>query len=266
MSKFTFSISDISDVLKIAEAAAYEAGSYLMKMRGQAKIERQKSSRDDLLDIDLSAENIILTRLHTETPDIGTLSEEAGHEGRQEVYWIIDPLDGSANFQHGNPTFGIALAFVVAKMTVGCVIYLPTNNEMFTAIQNQGAYVNGNRIHTSKTTALEDAIIHIGDIMKEGKPEITNQRLQDISKLFTQARRIRMIGSAATDLAYIACGRADILVNHAKKPWDREAGKLLVLEAGGNTTKYQHQNGETLFIYNNGHIHSIAKMFFASEQ
>ncbi|MBV9259137.1 MAG: inositol monophosphatase [Ktedonobacteraceae bacterium] len=264
MSKLTFSNSDISDLLKIAEAAAYEVGNYLLKMRGQAKIEQQKSSRDDLLDIDLLAEKIILNRLHTKTPDIGTLSEEAGHEGRQEAYWLIDPLDGSANFQHRNPTFGVALAFVVDKTTVGAVIYLPTNGEMFTAVQNQGAYVNGTRIHTSKTSILEDAIIHIGDIMKEGKPEITNQRLQDISKLFTQARRIRMIGSAATDLAYIACGRADILVNHAKKPWDREAGKLLVLEAGGNTTNYQRQDEEFLFVYSNGFIHPTAENLFAS--
>jgi myo-inositol-1(or 4)-monophosphatase len=258
-----FAVSELFDLLKIAEGVAYEAGHYLIKNLGQAKIEHQKSSRDDLLGTDLAAEKIILTKFHTETPNIGTLSEEAGHEGAQELYWIIDPLDGSTNFQHRNPIFGVALALIVDKTTLGSVIYLPMNDEMFTAVQNQGAYLNGMRIKTSNTTFLQDAVIHVGDIMKEGQAEITNKRMQDISKLFMRSRRIRMVGSAATDLAYIACGRADLLVNHAKKPWDREAGKLLVLEAGGKSTEHQHPNEEKLFIYSNKLIHRQAEAIFS---
>ena len=205
--------------------------------------------------MDLAAENIILTRLHRETPTLGTLSEEAGQQGNHEQYWLIDPLDGSANFQHGNPTFAVVLALVVNKMTVCSVIYLPMLHEIFTAIQHQGAYANGKRIATSQISSLDQAIIHAGDMMKEGRSEITNQRMQDLARLFTRARRIRMIGSAATDLAYLACGRADTLVNYAQKPWDREAGKLLLLEAGGTATEYQQPNGEKLFLYSNGLIH-----------
>jgi myo-inositol-1(or 4)-monophosphatase len=255
MSNTNFTASEIYAVLTIAQAAAHEAGSYLIQKQGQAKIEYQKSPKDDLLDVDLAAEKIILTKLHQETPMIGTLSEEAGREGSQEQYWIIDPLDGSANFQHSNPTFGIAIALAVGTTTLGSVIYLPMSEEMFTAVHNQGAYLGKLRIRTSQTAMLEDAIIHLGDIMKAGKPDVTSNHLQEISGLFIRSRRIRMIGSAAADLAYIACGRADALVNHAQKAWDREAGKLLVTEAGGKTTEVHRPNRENLFIYSNAPIH-----------
>jgi myo-inositol-1(or 4)-monophosphatase len=249
-------IVDIPKLLETAEAAAYEAGNYLIKKLGQAKVKDQKSSRDDLLDTDLEAENIILTRLRKDTPDIGILSEEAGVEGNQETYWITDPLDGSANFQHGSPTFAIAIALVIEQVTVGSIIYLPTRNEMFTAIQNQGAYLNKEPISVSTIAHLEEAITHVGDIMKEGNPTITEARTEDITKLLMHARRIRMIGTAATDLAYVACGRADILVNHAADPWDIEAGKLLVIEAGGKATTKPHHIQGVLSIYSNGIIHS----------
>jgi myo-inositol-1(or 4)-monophosphatase len=252
----SMTIADIPKLLETAEAAAYEAGNYLIKKLGQAKIKDQKSSRDDLLDADLEAENIILTWLRKDTPDVGILSEEAGLEGSQETYWITDPLDGSANFQHGSPTFAIAIALVIEQVTRGSVIYLPTRNEMFTAIQNQGAYLNKESINVSTITHLEEAITHVGDIMKEGDPNITEARIEDVSKLLMHARRIRMIGTAATDLAYVACGRADILVNHATDPWDIEAGKLLVIEAGGKATTKQHHINGILSIYSNGIIHS----------
>src|SRR5438552_6898819 len=108
-------------------------------------------------------------------------------------YWIIDPLDGSANFQRGNPTFAVAIALVIEHTTIGSIIYLPTRNETFTAILGQGAYLNGTPISVSQIDEIEKAIIHAGDIMKGGNPTITRKRLADISKLLMQARRIRMI-------------------------------------------------------------------------
>ncbi len=251
--------SDVPRILQIAESAAYEAGDYLVRKLGQAQIKGRKSLRDDLLDVDLEAENIILTKLRKNTPNIGILSEEAGVEGSQDQYWIIDPLDGSANFQHGNPTFAVAIALVTKPETIGGIIYLPTRGEMFTVIQHQGATLNGTPIKVSQVAHLEEAIIHAGDIMKEGRQDITKERIKDISKLFMQSRRIRMIGTAATDLAYVACGRADMLINHTEGPWDIEAGKLLLIEAGGKvTTKQKHNNG-TLSIYSNGIIHDAAE-------
>ncbi|GHO95427.1 inositol monophosphatase [Reticulibacter mediterranei] len=264
MNSNTVDTTDVPRLLEIAKNAARDAGQYLIQKLGQATIKNQKSSRDDLLDIDLEAENIILTKLRKDAPDIGILSEEAGHEGNHDRYWIVDPLDGSANFQHGSPIFAVAIALVVKQITVGSVIYLPTRDEMFTAIYGQGACLNGRLINTSKTKNLDEAIIHIGDIMKEGDPNITMERLEDVSKLLTQARRVRMIGTAATDLAYVACGRADVLVNHATTPWDVEAGKLLLLEANGKFTEKQISNSKQIFIYSNGVVHEAAEKLLFS--
>jgi myo-inositol-1(or 4)-monophosphatase len=255
MNKTRFTLSNLPDMLQTAEQAAREAGNYLIRKLGQATIEHQKSLHDDLLNVDVEAENIILTQLRKTFPEIGTLSEETGQEGNRDQYWIVDPLDGSANFQHGSPLFAIAIALVINQVTALGVIYLPIRDEMFTAIRNQGAYLNRDHIKVSKIATVEDAIIHTGDIMKEGDSRLTRERLEDISKLLMQARRIRMIGTAATDLAYLASGRADALINHAKAPWDIEAGKLLLEEAGGKITTGQRENNEVLSIYSNGTVH-----------
>ena len=149
-------------------------------------------------------------------------------------------------------------------MTVGGVIYLPTRDELFTAIRHQGAFLNKNHIEVSQIAAMSEAIIHVGDFMKENDARTRSEGLQDFSHLAKQARRIRMIGTAATDLAYLACGRADALVNHAAKPWDVEAGKLLVLEAGGETTTLQ-RNSKPLAIYSNKALHQTVKNLLLTE-
>src|SRR5579885_863174 len=187
---------DIPAIVKIAEGAAREAGAYLLQKLGAAKVEHRKSLRDDVLDADLQAEQLIVTRLRKELPHIGMLSEESGQEGAYEHYWIIDPLDGSANFQHGSPLFGIAIALVTHQTTQMGIIYLPTSNEMFIAIHGQGAYLNKARIAVSEVAALHEAIIHVGDFTKEGDLEIINEGLEDFSKVAKHAQRIRMIGTA----------------------------------------------------------------------
>lgn len=259
MNEPTLTGTKTAALLDIAEVAAREAGEFLKGKLGKVHIEYQKSSRDDLLDVDLAAEKIILDKFRAETPDIGILSEEAGHEGDAEQYWIVDPLDGSANFQHGNPSFAIAIALMMKDESIGAVIYLPMWNEMYKAIQGQGAYLNSTQIHVSQISSLEDAIVHVGDIMKEGNAEITEERLKDVSKLFMRVRRIRMIGTAAADLAYLASGKADMLVNHTTTPWDVEAGKLLLFEAGGSVTTKKRNDNQGITIYSNGHIHQKAE-------
>ena len=250
---------NIPQMLEIAQVAARQAGRYLTQKLGSAKVEHQKSLHDDLLDADLEAEKIILSILRAETPTIGILSEEAGTEGEQQHYWIVDPLDGSANFQHGSPTFAVALALVSGQTTVGGVIYLPVRDEMFTASRHEGAYLNGTRIAVSEIATLDEAMAHVGDPVTDSDTTATNEYIADLATLAQQARRVRMIGTAATDLAYVACGRADMLINYAAKPWDIEAGKLLLSEAGGRITSKQYSNSKTMFLYTNENLHKVAQ-------
>ena len=250
---------NVTQLIEIAKTAAHQAGKLLTSKLGTAKIEHQKSLHDDLLDADLEAEKLILTTLKEGAPDIGVLSEEAGSNGEHEHYWIVDPLDGSANFQHGSPTFAIAIALVSNKTTIGRVIYLPMLNEMFTAIQDKGAYLNDTRITVSRIATLGEAIAHVGDPVIDSDKEATDEYITDLSKLAHEARRVRMLGTAATDLAYVACGRADLLINYTPKPWDIEAGKLLLSEAGGRISSKEYPNNKTLFLYTNGQVHQAAE-------
>ena len=144
-------------------------------------------------------------------------------------------------------------------MTIAGIIYLPTSNEMFTAIQNQGAYLNEQQIKVSQTATLGNAVLHIGDFTKENDPQTSGEGLKDFSKLVAQVRRVRMIGTAAADLAYVSCGRAEALINHATHPWDIEAGKLLLLEAWGKATTLERYNGKPLTIYSNNILHQVIK-------
>ncbi len=246
--------ANFSAMLKVAEAAAKEAGVYLLQKIGSATIESEKALHDDLLDVDLEAERMILTRLQIETPDMGTLSEETGQKKAYQNYWIVDPLDGSANFQHGSPLFGIAIALVTNETTVEGVIHLPAQNETFTALKGQGAFLNGQRIYVSSTKTLAKSIVHMGDFAKGSNTAAIHAQAKDIAELAPRIYRMRMIGTAATDLAYLACGRADLLVNHTTTPWDIEAGKLILLEAGGKAT-IKRINNRTVSVYSNGVIH-----------
>ncbi len=173
-------------------------------------------------------------------------------------------MDGSANFQHGSPLFGITIALVSNETTIGGLIYLPISDELFTAMRGEGAYLNGTPISVSQTASLEAAIAHLGDLGKGGNPQIIAERLKHLSTLALHTRRIRMIGSAAMDLAYVACGRADLLVNHATTPWDIEAGKLLLLEAGGKASTKQLHNKQALSIYSNNIIHQAVDELLTS--
>ena len=254
--------ADLPRVREIAQATARLAGDYLLQKLGSAHVTSQKSLRDDLLDVDIEAEHLILTTLQEQTPHFGILSEEAGQKGNTDHYWIIDPLDGSANFQHGNPLFAVSIAFVTQQAARVGIIYLPTANEMFVASQDQGAYLNGKSIHVSAITVLDEAIVHIGDFTKGDNAEIIPERLKELSKLAMHTRRVQMIGTVATDLAYVACGRADILINHADHSWDIEAGKLLLQEAGGKATSKLYHDDASLAIYSNGILHQTAEYLF----
>lgn len=247
---------DLRYLLKIAQAAAYEAGSHLMSKQNVTQVLYKKAPRDNLLDADLEAEKILFNKLRTNFPDFSILSEESALDDKQGPFqWVIDPLDGSANFQHGNPTFAVTIGLLSDDKTLLGVIYLPLYNEMFTAIKGCGAMLNGRSILVSNIATLEDTVIHMGDFAKSGSSRDNLIRFVSMERLASRVSRIRMIGSAAIDLAYIACGRADGLVMYSNHPWDIEAGRLILSEAGGSASKLLSQNNEHIFIYSNGHIH-----------
>lgn len=246
----------LTDALQNAKVAAQAAGDFLLKKQGHVKVLRKKALRDALLDADLEAEKIIITILRSHS-DYDILSEETPQVNTGNAYcWVVDPLDGSFNFQHGNPTYGVSISLLVDNVIEVGVIYLPFYQEMYTAIRGKGAWLNEQPIHVSLIADLDDAIVHVGDFTKEGDAGANKLRVSDIAHLADTAGRVRMIGTAATDLAYIACGRADALVVHNALPWDINMGRLLITEAGGTVEFKTDAAGKSLAICSNTSIHS----------
>lgn len=246
----------LEKAFEVAQEVAREAGQHLRNKQSGVKVVAKKALRDELLDADLEAENIILKTLREQFPDYEILSEETPFErGDTPFRWVVDPLDGSFNFQHGSPTFAVSIGLLVENTMQLAVVYLPFMNEMFTAWQDRGAYCNGKRISVSSQTDLNKAIVHFGDFAKDGNTRDNSERLTDIARLADSVGRVRMIGTAATDLAYVACGRAEAFVVHNALPWDLDIGRLLVTEAGGKVSFHTNTTGKNLAICSNRHIH-----------
>lgn len=252
----TSSSLDLSAELAVAQEAARNAGAYLLQRLGTAQVQTFKAARDAQLDVDLAAESLLLDAIRSTFPEDAILSEEADSSIQAAPRrWIIDPLDGSFNFQHNSALFGVAIALQIGGTTRLGVIYLPTTDEMYTVILGQGACCNGLPFRISRIARLSEAIVHVSDFSPSGNAEVNAQRLQIMSALAPEVGRIRMIGTAAGDFAWLARGRADGLIMYNTYPWDIEAGALLVEEAGGIVTRVLLPDGSSAYIGSNRLLH-----------
>ena len=208
---------------------------------------------------DIASEALIIERIRSHYPKDAILAEEAGNVvliGDSERKWIIDPLDGTTNFAHGYPCFCVTIALEYQGEIVLGVTYDPTRDECFSAEKGQGASLNGRRITVSTTEKLGDSLVVTGFPYDfKTKPDFA-RHLRDF---LVHTRGIRRDGSAAIDMAYVACGRFDGFWEEGLNPWDMASGRLLIEEAGGMVTSY---DGSPFSIYtppvcaSNGIIHS----------
>ncbi|WP_263772718.1 inositol monophosphatase family protein [Propionivibrio soli] len=194
-----------------------------------------KRQSDFVTEVDKAAEAAIIEVLREAYPDYGILAEESGSAdgvgSGSEYQWIIDPLDGTTNFIHGFPQYAVSIALAHKGQLNQAVIYDTLRNEMFTASKGGGAYLNERRIRVSKCLKLESALLGTGfpfRVFDHIDPYLAT------FKEFTQrSSGVRRAGSAALDLAYVACGRLDGFWEFGLMPWDAAAGCLLITEAGG---------------------------------
>lgn len=195
----------------------------------------QKAERDFASELDYTIEQTLRDYLRTQAPTIGFLGEEEGAQGvdPEGIYWALDPVDGTANLVHGIPLCGVSLGLISNRRPVLGVIDFPHLSERYIAREGHGAHLNGTRIHVSACTQLSDAIISLGDFSVGPGATTQNQRKHRlIQTLAARAERIRMLGSAALDLAWVASGRLDASAMLANKPWDVAAGVIIAREAG----------------------------------
>src|SRR4029079_10999924 len=209
---------------------------------------------------DLASEALIIERIKSHYPRHTILAAESGDnvvvDGDTRWKWIIDPLDGTTNYAHGYPCFCVTLALEHGGEIVIGVTFDPTRDELFAAEQGRGATLNGKPIRVSATDKLGDSLI------VTGFPYDFKQRdnfARHLTEFLLSSRGVRRDGSAAIDMAYVACGRFDGFWEEGLNPWDVAAGKLLIEEAGGQVTYY---NGDKYNIYSppicgsNGLIHA----------
>jgi len=198
----------------------------------------QKGRMDYASEVDADAEKVIVKELKRAYPEYGILGEEGGVQGNAGRYmWVIDPLDGTSNYLRGFPHYCVSIALVENGEPLDAVIFDPLRNELFTASRGSGAVLNDRRIRVTDRKDLAGAMIHTGFPPRE-RARISTQ-LKCVDALLTQAEDIRRTGSAALDLAYVACGRADAYFEAGVKAWDIAAGVLLVREAGGRVCDFK---------------------------
>lgn len=220
--------------LNIAINAARQAGDVILRHIDQAQhlTLMAKGEGDYFCEVDIKAEQAIIATILKAYPDHGIQAEESGnYQEDAESVWVIDPLDGTKNFIHGFPFYAVSIALKVKSRIEHAVVYDPLRHECFSASRGRGARLNDRRIRVSKETHISKAMLGAG--MPIRHPELAERYMRGYNRFAGQCSATRVTGSAALDLAYVACGRLDGFWGIDLKPWDVAAGVLLVQEAGG---------------------------------
>lgn len=228
-----------SRLTMVATLSALQAGHFLRKHFGDSIRFETKPGRHNLVtEMDIQSEKMILEMIRSHFPDHRFLAEEGGESGgKQEgLLWIIDPLDGTANFVHHIPLFSVSVAATFQNEPLAAAVYCPMTEELFVAEKGNGAYLNGKKLKTTQTAVLDSALI------ATGTPYNMNENPLHCLELFINFARmgvpVRQTGSSALDLSYLAAGRLDMFWEVVLHPWDYAAAKLLIEEAGGRLTDF----------------------------
>jgi len=220
--------------LETAADIAREAGALLANYYERRVPFELKGEFDLVTEADRASERLVVDRLRSHFPSHNVVAEEGGgHQSASEYRWFVDPLDGTTNFAHAFPMFNVTLGLERSGEMIAGVVYDPLRQEMFTAELGSGAYLNNRRIRVSATRRLADSLASTGF---PSRKRHHNVNIHFYYQLAMASHGVRRTGSAAIDLAYVACGRLDFFWEFGLKPWDMAAGTLLVAEAGGRNS------------------------------
>jgi myo-inositol-1(or 4)-monophosphatase len=231
----------VSESLRdVAVDAARRAGAFLRSRFGTRPAVSYKGSPTNLVtEMDRGAEDIILDAIRRRFPGHRILAEESGalpggEPGGEPYRWIVDPLDGTTNYAHGFPIYGVSIALEHDGALALGVIYDPSREELFVAERGRGATLNGAPLRVSTTVALGQSLL--GTSYPNDIREAPRDNLLEHAGLMYRCRSVRSIGSAVLGLAAVAAGRLDGYWEQRLGPWDVAAGALLIREAGGTVT------------------------------
>ena len=254
----------MSIYVETAARIAREAAVIIEELRLQNSGFELKGEADLVTIADRKSEVHITARLREAFPTHAIIAEEGNNTHSNSGYrWYVDPLDGTTNFAHGFPVYNTTMALEKDNELIAGVIYDSTRDEMFTVEKSGGAYLNGERIRVSKANRLEDALFSTGFPSRTRHQNINIHFYYQVAMI---THGVRRTGSAAIDLAYVACGRLEGFWEFGLNPWDMAAGKLLIEEAGGLTTDMHgaphHLITSQHLLATNTHIHQPTLALF----
>ncbi len=254
----------MASYLETAIDIAREAGALLTNYFERRIGFELKGDFDLVTEADRNSEKLVVDRLRSYFPTHGVLGEESGrHEGTSGYRWYVDPLDGTTNFAHGNPVYNVTLGLEHAGEMICGVVFDPSRQEMFAAERGSGAWLNNRRIGVSKVARMADALVATGF---PSRKRHLNVNVHFFHQMAMATHGVRRGGSAAIDLAYVACGRLDAFWEFGLNPWDMAAGMVLVSEAGGRVTDMHGapvKAGAPRLLVDNGAIHDEVLGLFA---
>lgn len=246
-------------LLQIAKKLAHDAGKLAMQMQEDGfKIETKGNHTNMVTEADKACEKLIIKTIKQNFPDHEILGEESGKTaGKGKFKWIIDPIDGTTNFAHGMPIFGISIAVIEDGRPIIGVVEVPGTGETFWAQKGKGAFLNEKPLKVSQANKVSNALLSTGfPYLREGARYDMAMKL--FEEFYQPCHGIRRLGAASIDLCYVAAGRYDGYWEYGLKPWDIAAGKIIIEEAGGLVT---NMDGSKLdpkkeaILATNGHIH-----------
>jgi myo-inositol-1(or 4)-monophosphatase len=248
-------LGDLKTREKIGIESARKAGEILVENFNKNHKISTKPDGSLVTDIDLKAEEEIMKTIKAKFPGDEILSEENTCPAKDAHYrWIIDPLDGTHNYIRGVNIVGTSIALEFNKEVVAGIIYMPFTKELYFASKGGGSYLNGRRIYVSKKSLKEATLIYDSNMIGEDNKIMLKHLEQFKNNVFI----MRMFGSTARSLSYIAEGKVDLEIEYTDKIWDFAAGAILVEEAGGRFTSHKGKQWNiniTDYIASNGIIH-----------
>ncbi len=249
-------MTDIERFAEVGRSAALAAGKLLMEKLATDFTVSHKGATNLVTEVDVAAENLIVSNILNSFPDHSILAEEGHSAARKGRYtWIVDPLDGTTNYAHRYPVFAVSIGLEVEGELEWGIVYNPNLEEVFTARRGGGAFCNGVPLHVSRTPQLDTSLLATGfpyDI------RTSKSNLDHFAHFMLRAQAVRRGGSAAMDFCYVAAGRFDGFWELALHPWDCAAGFLIVREAGGQVTDFAGERGSIYHpevVASNGLIH-----------
>jgi myo-inositol-1(or 4)-monophosphatase len=251
---------DLNEICNKTEEIARETAAFIINESENFDPNRieAKGFNDFVSYVDKGAERILVDKLGLILPESGFLTEEGTIEKKGSRYcWVIDPLDGTTNFLHGLQPYAISIALMEHDEIVIGVVYVMKANEMFSAWKGGGAWLNGRPISVSSAAKLSDSLIATGFPYYDFG--LLDKYMKCLTHFCKHTHGIRRLGSAATDIAYVACGRFEAFYEYGLHPWDIAAGIVLVREAGGKVSDFRGNEKNYTgneFVASNSAIHA----------